>query len=343
MEERHGLIWAMARFLTTCEESGLTDEASSRLTSALYKDGNLWSSAPMRLPVEAFTSFPLRPELTATAVCSLISAISRFTLSIAANSGQVACEIVPISELHQAMKYLQLILHRPEDSVLTEIPDTVGSFTSLLDADLRQKLVTYWLHYVGRDDSTKEVTLPNSEMTFDKLFRDSMGTNYRRGTILAIGAAFKNVESPSIRRSIVEKLNFFVAGDVASNIKMTAVRGLKLVIGTLSVLSESARADIESDLSLAIETGLNDYTITEQGDVGSLVRIEAVDAVEYLWSVDSGHSPKSPDSSLGPFVSSLLRLAVEKLDKLRQRASKCLETGIQAQIIPYISLATPFK
>ena len=65
----------------------------------------------------------------------------------------------------------------------------------------------------------------------------------------------------------------------------------------------------------AIQSCLEDYTTDQRGDVGSLVRIEAIDVVMLAWQ------PKIFDMIKSQAVfPDIVRLAAEKLDKVRLRA-----------------------
>ena len=72
-------------------------------------------------------------------------------------------------------------------------------------------------------------------------------------------------------------------------------------------------------ISAAIADGLDDYTIDRRGDIGSLVRIEAIDAVHTAWQ--QARLSKLVLHNLG---SKVCRLALEKLDKVRLQAWRCL-------------------
>ena len=72
-------------------------------------------------------------------------------------------------------------------------------------------------------------------------------------------------------------------------------------------------------ISAAIAHGLDDYTTDQRGDIGSLVRIEAIDAVHASW--EQGQLPNRALQDLG---SKVCRLALEKLDRVRVKAWHCL-------------------
>jgi hypothetical protein len=76
------------------------------------------------------------------------------------------------------------------------------------------------------------------------------------------------------------------------------------------------------DFANLISEGLDDYTTNARGDVGSLVRIEAVKAAGAVWAV----LPQHPENS-GVFMKLYgkgLRLAAEKLDKVRSAAYQAI-------------------
>lgn len=69
---------------------------------------------------------------------------------------------------------------------------------------------------------------------------------------------------------------------------------------------------------------LNDYTTDRRGDIGSLIRVEAIHAVNI--TVGSKPLPASGLSYLRPMIACVARLAAEKLDKVRFQAWSCLQT-----------------
>ena len=77
---------------------------------------------------------------------------------------------------------------------------------------------------------------------------------------------------------------------------------------------------ITRDILQSLYNSLLDYTINEKGDVGSLVRTEAVDAVAILFKEDL--LSKDEKQKL---MAQACSLAVEKLDKVRWRAWTCLK------------------
>lgn len=73
-------------------------------------------------------------------------------------------------------------------------------------------------------------------------------------------------------------------------------------------------------LSDAISVSLDDYTIDQRGDIGSLVRIEAINTVHTACQ----HNLLK-EATMRILLSKVCGLAVEKLDRVRFRAWRCLQ------------------
>lgn len=68
---------------------------------------------------------------------------------------------------------------------------------------------------------------------------------------------------------------------------------------------------------------LNDYTTNRRGDIGSLVRMEAIQAANTVLQKKTGTLDRSHAQEI---VGCLCRLAAEKLDKVRLQAWLCLQS-----------------
>ncbi|KAM3510098.1 hypothetical protein MY10362_000237 [Beauveria mimosiformis] len=77
--------------------------------------------------------------------------------------------------------------------------------------------------------------------------------------------------------------------------------------------------------------GLNDYTTNARGDVGSQVRVQALKAVQVLWAQIGEASGKEEwvVQSVQKIFYAVLRLSVERLDKVRPEAQSALSLAIQ--------------
>jgi hypothetical protein len=89
-----------------------------------------------------------------------------------------------------------------------------------------------------------------------------------------------------------------------------------------------------------ILAGLEDYTTTARGDVGSHVRLQAIKATKHLWSLVA---QSDPDSTTARTVASslllpMLRLAAEKLDRVRVEAQPTLALALRLEYVPSLCL-----
>ena len=71
----------------------------------------------------------------------------------------------------------------------------------------------------------------------------------------------------------------------------------------------------------ALSAALDDYTADQRGDVGSLVRVQAIDALGTAWKNDL----LGREEDKRRLLASDCRLAAEKLDKVRFRAWNCIQ------------------
>lgn len=81
---------------------------------------------------------------------------------------------------------------------------------------------------------------------------------------------------------------------------------------------------------------LNDYTTDRRGDIGSLIRVEAVQAASILLKPDSRLSSSSP--VVRSLVGCLCRLSSEKLDKVRLQAWICLQNYWESMSVDFPTL-----
>jgi hypothetical protein len=83
-----------------------------------------------------------------------------------------------------------------------------------------------------------------------------------------------------------------------------------------------------------IEEGLDDYTTNARGDIGSLVRLQAIRATKSVWVALKERAGESADVTQGAseevsrLVPRILRLAAEKLDRVRVEAQATLSLAL---------------
>ncbi|KAF1944354.1 hypothetical protein EJ02DRAFT_510264 [Clathrospora elynae] len=305
VEERQGLVFALAALVSTAQASAVSVNLETSHVALL----NLWTLLDSELELEdkAFTSPALRPEFTAASVCTFIGAMARLTMDFASDCWPPH---LPTADI---IRLLNLCLARHEESVLVAITGATSTIISLLDADT-DVVVSAWL------------TKLESEFSYNGV-RCS-------GYAVALGAAHVTLDgraagpaTPDLQRRIVKVLTFRCTSAVAIDARTVALRALGILLSSKASRSASLASDVEAQIGSALHIALNDYTTTERGDVGSLVRLEALNSVRLAWT--AGILTEQDGESGRKIYADVVRLSLEKLDKMRVKAAQvlCLRKG----------------
>lgn len=247
-----------------------------------------------------------RPELTSEASAWLISSLSRSTRSVG---------LSPPSEtlLDRVLHILSLCVSRSDDISIDSSSTALSTLFPLLSLAKQEEAMQAWFSHLHTSSK-----LPSG-----------------RGQILALGAVYKQLEGhENLREEIVTALLRCAGKEELIEKRVAAVKCLSTSIlpytSTFSMKSHIVELTMLTNDLVAFDTiansvldFLNDYTTDRRGDVGSLIRVEAVQAASILLKPDSHLPPSSPvvQSLLG----CLCRLASEKLDKVRLQAWLCLQ------------------
>ncbi|KAF2152434.1 hypothetical protein K461DRAFT_294099 [Myriangium duriaei CBS 260.36] len=115
--------------------------------------------------------------------------------------------------------------------------------------------------------------------------------------------------------------------------RVIGLRALCLILSDPSILQEDAEFDaaILPDIVDTVSKGLTDYSITERGDVGSLARLKALVCVEQISRRGLLLHSSTKARKLRGIV---LKLALEKLDRVRLRAWQVSLVGYQDTTTP---------
>jgi len=133
---------------------------------------------------------------------------------------------------------------------------------------------------------------------------------------------------------------FKIFPSVSASVKVSITQGLharwnsghkiETRAAILRYLGESkALISQTSDFVDIIADGLDDYTTNARGDVGSLVRIEAVQTTGSIWEAIQS-KPGTELDIFNRLFGKVLRLAVEKLDKVRAEAQKAVAQALRS-------------
>ncbi|KAH0041443.1 cell morphogenesis protein-like protein, partial [Aureobasidium melanogenum] len=147
------------------------------------------------------------------------------------------------------------------------------------------------------------------------------------GRVIALGSAFPWLQD-------IYHCNRTIACDLLANMIQTApltewrVVGLQAV--DLMIQADTVGADILPGVICALDAGLNDYTITERGDVGSLVRTQAIQCVQSMWK---STQTQIDAESRHLLEGNIIRLSLEKMDRVRLQAARCLKQDLNAKSV----------
>jgi hypothetical protein len=313
VESRHGCLLSISAtvdvFTSQWEAASLETRETSEAKAVSSRMINIWEifgaqSGPTDDDLTFQTS---RPELTAEASSSLISSLSRFTTTT--GLAQPRKEL-----LDRALQVLSLCVSRGDDVSIETSSSALSQLFPLLAPSAQEETVRNWFSHL----------------------RASWRMPTGRGRILALGAVFKQLGAHhTLQEDIVSELIHYTGKEELIEKRVTAVKCLAANIlpymGMLNVSSayeascviQAANQLLASTESLANNflDFLNDYTTDRRGDVGSLIRVEAIQAVSIL--LQSKTIQRSP--LIHGLVGCICRLACEKLDKVRLQAWLCLQ------------------
>lgn len=330
VEERHGLVISLAFLINECSmQSSIQDGKNAnveekplvrRTMEDLANLTRLWSlfEGSLQLEDKAFTSTALRPELTTAAFCNLLGSLATVTCQVSKS-----CETCSLPSKNM-VRFFNLCLERDEESVLQAIPTAAIHVVELARMDPKfadTNVVHLWASYLDRKSSYSGLR------GFG--YAIALGAIYSR-----LNATVNDIGSSENQAQIIQVLTVRCTAAVKITARTVSLQSLKVLLEktlerhtaiNLHGESPALPQDARDKITMALNTALNDYTITERGDVGSLVRLEALNTTETAWTTGLLKGSVGEDQ----LHASVLRLSVEKLDKIRARAAHCLELGNQ--------------
>jgi hypothetical protein len=341
VEERHGLLLALAAVLDTIPGlindavvpqdtlQGLVTQGLKALEDIMtdcrdtkYRRSELVAEAASCLIVSSFPllhAAALGPssqvnyalisggELVTLGAKTIIDAVS--TVDGAAEEGAKRVQKL-ISRIHDNLREWW----KRSDDEITSVASQAGLvMLCFCGPDSREEIIRGWTDMVR----TREIS---------KL---STGGGYFAALSMAypVTATFKS-------KSMMESICQDISGRWRTDTEIeTRVAILKSLTG-----SELLKQHAQHFLPL-IEEGLDDYTTNARGDVGSLVRLQAIRATMSLWQMLRDQAEASQkdlsEEVTGLLVTRLfpriLRLAAEKLDRVRVEAQSTLTLALSSR------------
>ena len=297
-EARHGLLLALAATIDNCKGVGQTQNIWLPIWRDLDKlIGDLAGRVTREL------------ELAFEATCVLLSSLARIS-HISLLDKRSLSEMTSANGLAHIVEVLERCQAGSEkDAIVDAAARAASDLFSICSSDEKAVILRRWL-----DE------------------KHSKHQEYKcKGRIISLGAIFElagkredrsgDEEGHSFQLQILKRLEDFIMGTWPIETKISAVISLSSIIKDLG----SSHTDLEPLLT----TALTDYTIDQRGDVGSNLRLEGIKAVHII--VTLNHDSSTSEPRIERPMQEIVKLAAEKLDKVRFQAWLCLQEYWQKQ------------
>lgn len=295
IEQCHGLLLALSRIIDEklARKRSEKDNSAPEDLAYLVKFWQLFAQSH-KLHTD-FNSRTLKAEL-GPAIAQAIASLADLSLDINQESSISSVTLKNVSTIAAALA------SRSEDSVLVVLPRTIRSLSKL--------------------QASGKLTAPVLDLQayLPKIQADSSSiVAHGTGRAIVLGAAFTWLEKlyDIDRQTACSVLGSLVKSSLAVEWRIVTLQTLALMIK-----AKPASSVILQSIVNALNVGLNDYTITERGDVGSLVRIQAIECVGLLWKLKLVGEDTPVELLL---LAAITRLSLEKLDRVRLQAAQCLQ------------------
>jgi len=300
IETMHGLICSLSNLLDLP-----ADAVENDMHNTLHR--RFWLAVQSRgVSRVDYNPRSLKSELP-VAMARLVTSVCR---NEAANldKNRDAQDVVVFDDMED---FIHRLLTRHEDPILQVIPNMVKQLVSL------QKQSSKPMECISVESLSRAVAADGS-----KAVLGGSGRAIALGTVALQHDGEPQSDAADFAISTIA--NLVTARNV--DWRIVGLRALHLVLENLDV-SVKLNSHNMATIVQAIHAGLTDYTIDERGDIGSLVRLQGLTCVSRLFST-ALLSENTEYSEL--LQSDVLRLSLEKLDRVRARAAECRQTRLPA-------------
>ncbi|MCJ1288334.1 hypothetical protein MMC26_007689 [Xylographa opegraphella] len=291
VEGRHGLLLAAGAVILEALHPSLTD-STTEISLAVSEFWKIFDHMTL-LEDKHFLSSLLRPFLTAEGCSSLISSLA-----------MISCNRLYSSTIQPSSNTIMRCAHLIESSLrLTQT--TVVSNTSeaaqwllpMIDEEYQAIIIHRWIEKLSRK---KLLAIQGSESVCGQLA--VLGSIYHTCTHV-----------PDLQKQILDSILGLLED------KVTDIESKVACLESLSKGIIPSKV-FDARMEVVILNCLQDYTIDQRGDIGSLVRFEAIVTVHTVHK----HGMLVTTRQRQELVARVCSLAAEKLDKIRYRAWQCL-------------------
>ena len=314
LEDLHGLTLSLAKLLDQ-RHAVIRGGDHVKGHNRLSQDIDLWRTVTHLLaPMKKFSPRLIRAELPA-ATAQLLSVLCR--AEVASSGEQKISAEVSFDALDSLIDQL---FTRHEDTIQQQIPSLVQSLLAL-----KRKTNTP-LGCIGAQNLAKQVAAESSKSTFNGACR-----------AVALGSLVPLYHNGLVGEKAASVIITLASLTQAMNVewRIIGIKALQLAVDGVDDGDNVDHPILETVMG-AVHRGLNDYTIDERGDIGSLVRLRAISCAGTILSTTAFTT--SPPS-LETLHADIYRLSLEKLDRVRLEAAKCRRQYL-ADAVPSTDIAT---
>ncbi|KAK4142379.1 tubulin folding cofactor D C terminal-domain-containing protein [Dichotomopilus funicola] len=351
VEERHGLFFSFAAVLDALAEVASPETQTSPTFRGLV---SLSLNALLDILEDSDTKTYRKPELIAEAASRLI--ISSFP-ALQATTSSTTAKLLPghslMSKPGAELSHLVNSIHRTttvkNDTPTSALTSILPTLTTLVRSNLQKWLIHPDIAIVSAASDAAVIlmlfcspreraeTISGWAESARRNLRQTSKTRTTSGHFSALAAVYplatavttqsgeasqdekeEEKDKDLICNAIVERWRADVWTDTRACI-LQSLTGSELLARNTNVF-----------LDLVAE-GLDDYTTTARGDVGSLVRFEAIRATRSLWERElETAGSETAHRLVSTLFLRILRLAAEKLDRVRVEAQAALAVVLKA-------------
>jgi hypothetical protein len=314
IEERHGLILSLAATVSSVEKLFQNERGTGKSGFPTIYLSNVLADVRRLLRFileDARTTTYRHPELLAEAICQLLIAVSPLMESKYSTGDDdpnlYAADRTGNSDMRNrssesgrlfdlADELLGKWLRRNEPEVVDAASQAESAIFHLRSTPEQEALVSNWINIISEDQGSR--------------------TGQDIGVLFTLFKVFSHMQSMRVTIMQATRTRWNLGHDIES----------RVAILQCLALSRAFLSDPEQFTDMVAE-GLDDYTTDARGDIGSLVRTEALKAAATVWNLMDTLGDKGPliFNTLFPKV---LRLAAEKLDKVRSEAQNTIAAAL---------------
>ena len=304
VQKRQGVLLAISTIVRAASQIPKVNQEEVR--EIIFENWTLIADGTI-FTIEDLNTHTARPELMNEAVALLI-----FELATAV-TGSLKIQLPSEDILQKCFQYLGIALERNETIVIEHAINALEVLFEIAGPGNR----TIWI----------EQSLARAK------YQKGSSSGTHGGHLLALASLHRSDHLDGVtKEKIIDTLTSTATAKIDIDTRVVALEGItKVISGT------PPNQPIQDTLTETIRAALQDYHTDQRGDVGSLLRLEAINTVKAAFERGTLQVTEG-GMNLLQFV---CILAGERLDKVRARAWDCLATCWRVDLSPVMASEYP--